>query len=300
MDARSKYTSVLVTYYAGVARDLPTISPYARELARSPRSVWPSDAVLVQAYRTDPFLCAKLCGVANSIFFNHNHQCVFTVEEALERVGVAYARNLLREAPSLPDDINEAEVGVYWAHCMSVAHSARAIASAAVAAPFTADVAHLVAMIHDIGYLLQIQYSSDALRKVARELEAGEPHYNSTAHASHGEELARFWYLPNPAISAIGCHHDPLACDDFPSRWLAQVVALSEGIVGRHSQLSSEISETRESAVVQDCVRELGIAQGLLTSLQEDADRVYDNCIRLVTNGHPETARASGTLQVVR
>jgi putative nucleotidyltransferase with HDIG domain len=228
VDPRSKYQTFLVQYHAGVARDLPIISPYARELAETPRRRTPTLSAITRAFETDPFLAAKLTGTSNSIFFAHDHRLVLTVREALSRVGLKYALNLVWAAPPLPPDVELSQTASLWTHCMTVAHVARSVATRVVSAPLQPQVAHLVAMIHDIGYLLQFSYSASTLSDIAIRLEDEESGQDNDAHAAQGEELARFWSLPIPAIEAIRGHHDPHRCPTGTGRWLAMVIAGSE------------------------------------------------------------------------
>jgi len=295
MDARTRYTSFLVTYYAGVTRDLPTISPYARDLAAS--STTPSAAALLTAYATDPFLSAKVCGVANSIFFNQNHQPVFTVQAALDRVGSAYARKLLQEAPKLPAELDASQIGLYWAHCMCVAHNAKHLAATIAHAPCDPDVAYLAGMVHDIGYLLQIHHSLDTLPEVVQALQHGEPGPDNSLHTTQGEELARFWYLPDAAVDVIKSHHGPRPTGDIQAPRLSLLIALSDSLAPPHPRVSAPLEASSPFA---RSVRDLGISDDIISLVRSEGAKLHDECLRLISLRRPSNSLSSRTrLKVV-
>jgi HD-like signal output (HDOD) protein len=80
---RNKYATFLIRYLPGTGRDLPIVSPRARGLRGRSQAAPLADAELAEAYSTDPFLAAKLCGVANSIFFNLDHAQLTSISGAL-------------------------------------------------------------------------------------------------------------------------------------------------------------------------------------------------------------------------
>ncbi|MBS0422604.1 MAG: HDOD domain-containing protein [Proteobacteria bacterium] len=277
MDTKSKYQSFLIQYHAGVARDLPIISPFARELWRLPRTRTPSIEALTRAFQTDPFLAAKLTGASNSVFFAHDHFIVLTVPEAIRRVGVRYAMNLISEAPPLPPSLDPGEVAVLWAHCMAVADAAKLMAANLPSAPFAPEVAHLVAIIHDIGYLLQISYSPNTWDDILARLEREESHTDNAPHQLQGEELAKFWSLPLAAVEAIKSHHEPNRCSDPHARWLSGIIAISEVLLQRNSEPRQIEADEWSAATMR---KELNVSRELLLQVREHALQVHDECMR--------------------
>lgn len=296
MDTRSKYQTFLVQYHAGVARDLPIISPYARELAEMSRHRTPPLFAIARAFETDPFLAAKLTGTSNSIFFAHDHRLVLTVREALSRVGLKYALNLLWASPPLPPDVAPSQTASLWTHCMTVAHVARSVAARAASAPLQPQVAHLVAMIHDIGYLLQLSYSASTLSDIAARLQDEECGDDNDAHAAQGEELAKFWSLPIPATEAIRGHHDPDRCPSGTGRWLAMVIAGSESLLRQDLDHPALASGSLSGA---SYFRELHVDAEHLPALRSEAIRVRDECVRVSRHGTLAASRGAH-LQLIR
>jgi putative nucleotidyltransferase with HDIG domain len=295
VDTRSKYRSFLIQYHAGVARDLPTISPFAQELARLPRTQVPSVEQLTLAFQTDPFLAAKLTGASNSVFFAHDHSTVLTVSEALRRVGIRYAMNLVWEAPPLPLSLEPTDVALLWAHCMAVAYTAKSIAANVPSAPFEPEVAYLVALIHDIGYLLQLSYSPNTWENIAARLDREECDADNVPHQSQGEELAKFWSLPLAAVAAIKSHHEPHSCSDPRDRWLSSVVAISEVLLRRTSNPAQIVAGEWSAEALR---KELNVAPELLPQLRAEALQVWEECMGFAHR--PSAARLVPRLQLSR
>ncbi len=293
MDTRNKYRSFLIQYHAGVARDLPIISPFAQELARLPRTRAPSIEQLTLAFQTDPFLAAKLTGASNSVFFAHDHLNVLKVSEALRRVGVRYAMNLVWEAPPL--SIEPMDVVLLWAHCMAVAYIAKSIAANVSSAPFEPEVAHLVALIHDIGYLLQLSYSPNTWESIAGRLDREESDADNAPHELQGEELAKFWSLPHAAVAAIKSHHEPHNCIDHRGRWLSSVIAISESLL-RRTSTPAQIVSGEWSA--EELMQELNVDRALLPQLRAEALQVREECMGFAHR--PTAARLLPRLESTR
>jgi HD-like signal output (HDOD) protein len=295
VDTKSKYQSFLIQYHAGVARDLPIISPLARDLSRLPRTTLPTVEALTRAIQTDPFLAAKLTGASNSVFFAHHHFIVLTVSEAIRRVGVRYAMSLLWEAPPLPLSVDPAEIAVLWAHCMAVAHAAKLIVASLPSTPFEPEAAHLVAIIHDIGYLLQLSYSPNTWEDIADRLGREECHTDNAPHERQGEELAKFWSLPVAAVAAIKSHHDPHRCSDPHARWLSGVIAISEILLQRSSG-PKQIELGEWSA--EPMRKELNLSREVLLQVRERALQTHDECIRYAHRS--AAASMAPRLQLIR
>lgn len=229
LEASNHFAGFLLSYYPGIVHDLPVVSPFARKLIMENRTRRYSDEELIRAFETDIFLSAKLFSVANSIFFNLDHRSVFTVREALQRVGTDYASNLVRDAAYFSDECDLEQIYELWRHCMAVAHAAKALCPYAANMNLDADAVFLVALIHDIGYLLEIDYDLTRLGSVISHLRCGEAETES--HLMLGESLANFWSLPDWAKQAIRWHHTPAACRSAEGRGLAALIYLAETLV---------------------------------------------------------------------
>jgi putative nucleotidyltransferase with HDIG domain len=273
-----------------VATELPAVSPLARELARAPRSALATGATLLDAFRTDPFLSAKLLGEANSIYFNHDHEVVLSLEDALGRVGTGRAHQILRSSSPLPDGVGEEACRRYWAHCMSVAHCARELTAMTVSAPLADSVVYLAAMVHDIGKLLALQYCAELLAEFSRTRAAESIPSDGGLHAVHGAELARCWYLPKIVVEAIRFHHDPDACRPPRARWLCRIIAVSEAICAASAE---GLPEVPLSSSLEGWMRELQVNCTALGELRQKTGRIYEDCLGFVAPDPSNLVQAS-------
>jgi len=67
---KNKYTSFLIRYQPRHCQRPSVGLPFAFEALRALKRSANDLRAISSAFLTDPFLAAKLCGVANSIFFN--------------------------------------------------------------------------------------------------------------------------------------------------------------------------------------------------------------------------------------
>lgn len=233
MEARNRFTSFLLAYHPGTVRDLPVLSPYARAFLNAGARRMYSENEIVKAFETDPFLSAKLFGVANSIFFNLEHRTVYTVRDAIDRVGFDYAVNLAHEAPYFAAECDLDQLIECWAHCIGVAHCAKSLSKRS-SIPLNSDNVFLIALIHDIGYLLEIHYDPSRLSLVAKQIREKEDYASSQSHVILGESLADFWSLPASAKEVVRWHHTPDKCPSENGRVLATLIYLAEELVRSH------------------------------------------------------------------
>ncbi|HEY1212029.1 MAG TPA: hypothetical protein VGE93_00215, partial [Bryobacteraceae bacterium] len=131
---------------------------------------------------------------------------------------------------------------------------------------------------------------------IAARLEDDESGQDNDAHAAQGEELARFWSLPIPAIEAIRGHHDPHRCPSGTGRWLAMVIAGSESLLRRDLDLSTLTNAEWPGALY---FRELHVDPKDLPLLRSEAMRVRDECVRVAQHG-PLAASRGAHLQLIR
>ena len=146
---------------------------------------------------------------------------------------------------------------------MAVAHAAKVLCPYATNTNLDADAVHLVALIHDIGYLLEINYDLTRLDSVACNLRSGEA--NAESHIRLGESLANFWSLPDWAKQAIRWHHSPNACRSAEGRVLAALIYLAETLV------TCCLSDQKvDLACCAEALRTTGIDQERFTAIQNN------------------------------
>lgn len=187
-----------------------------------------SDDEVRGAVLSDAFLAAKLLGIANSSSSDGQNEIV-SVRDALGRISVEYLSSLLAESGRFPSEF-EAEANNLWRHQSAVVTAVellRAYFPKRTATSF--DACFTAAILHDIGYLIEGQYS------VARLRELGDvyrhPHLACQRHAKLGESLAVHWFFPPVIAQAIRFHHEPFAAPSEQGRFVATVIALADSCV---------------------------------------------------------------------
>ena len=228
---RNKYAAFLIQYLPGTGRDLPLVSPHARRLQSQAQTASLGAEGLAEAYTTDPFLAAKLCGVANSIFFNLDHYQITSISEALGRVGSDYAQKLLASAAPPVPAVSREDTLEYWAHCVTVAAVARRLAVIPKSLLAAEETLHLLGLIHDVGFLVAVSYNPRFMPRVAEAVRAAEPEEpdGPNSHAALGASLSAFWSLPSLFQDALRGHHDTRRCKTPEGKRLAAVLRLADG-----------------------------------------------------------------------
>lgn len=272
----SRLASFLLSYFPGTVKDLPIVSPIASSL----KNAWVAGAFampdLISAFASDPFLGAKLLGVANSVFFNTNHQPVYTIEAALDRVGADYASDLLRTATVSADaeKLNE-----LWVHSIMVAHVARELAQHVKGADIDADAVFLFALIHDIGYFVEIHYDMERLSTISEGVHRGESTAHYETHISLGESLARFWSIPNQAKDVIRWHHEPDGCPSSDSKRVASLIYVAEAIA-----TAATTAIPMDVASLQRSAESIGLALSVVDSVANVARKTATRWSDAYTN----------------
>jgi HD-like signal output (HDOD) protein len=267
---RNKYATFLIRYQPGTGRDLPLVSPVARRLQATPGEIAVSGEALLQAYNTDPFLAAKICGVANSIFFNVDHRQITSISQALERVGVEYAQKLLTCAELPAAAVSEADALEYWAHCLTVAVLSRRIAAFQSMVRVDDEALHLLGLIHDIGFLVEVSYNPKFMPLVVQAVRGSEVD-GPNSHAVLGASLSSFWSLPALFQEALRGHHDSGRCKTLEGKALAALLRLADGIAAGGS-----FEETEELSAMTL----LRVSKEQVTSLLPYARQVHEEFLK--------------------
>jgi len=178
---------------------------------------------LGELLHADPVLAARVLKVANSAFFGGSGT-IDTIKRALEILGTA-AVTAIAVAASLDGTVSQlgsAHIGYFNQlrhHSLVTAVAARRLALRRPAQTWTPEAAFVVGLLHDLGWLVQLQMKSDsqvptvgaptALDRLVNPppLEAG--------HALLGAALFSHWCLPAEFTRTVFSHH--LAVQDESS-----------------------------------------------------------------------------------
>lgn len=273
----NKFTTFLLSYHPGTVKDLPVVSPYAIRLLSEEAGREPDKDELVRAFETDPFLSAKVCGVANSMFFNQHDHTIFDVGKAIDRVGLEYATKLLRQAPCFPPSCDLKQLEALWVHSIAVASAARALGEYVRSSYLDMDMRalYLMALIHDIGYFVEIHYDVTRLSSIAGSLPDEEIGSDPQSHVVLGEALAHFWTLPAAARDAIRWHHSPNGCQSQKGQFVAAVIKAAETIV--------VCWQTKRSLDLQSCEEAMaitGLTDSHMKTVVATMDKLQDGWTR--------------------
>jgi HD-like signal output (HDOD) protein len=201
--------SFLLDFYPGVVKDLPVV-----------------------AFGSDIFLAAKVVGVANSVFFNMTHTPCTSITAALERVGSSYALALLRNAKCVTDAQQLIHFEAFWLHSAATAAFAERVTSEVRAPQVGPDAMYWIALVHDIGMLVEMEYDRGQLATVVGVL-PGEA-TNHARHCSLGHGLGVHWSFPSNAKDVIRWHHSPQEELEPPVQFALAVLrvahAIAEGV----------------------------------------------------------------------
>lgn len=225
MSALNKYSEFLLSFRPGLCTDLPVISPIAIALADRIRvGHIASDDEVRSAVMSDAFLAAKSLGIANSIG-RDQHDDIFSVAEALKHIDVEYLSRLLTDSERFPSEF-EVEVYDLWRHQCAVVTAVELLGAYIPNSDVPFDACLTAAIVHDIGYLIECQYSAARLREI------GDLYRRQRAqcqrHAKLGESLALHWFFPPLIAEAIRFHHEPFAAHSAHGRFVATVIALAD------------------------------------------------------------------------
>lgn len=182
----------------------------------------------------DPALCQQLLTVAAI----QAGCAIASVQQALDLLGVAFARTFVEEALArrarshrLDPLVADLLTGEHWEHAQSVAVCAQLLAQATgysnVAFAYTAG------LFHDLGEVVSGVFGAEAVREalaLPRQTDEvvllhGDRHLGFD-HAAVGASILSRWGLPLEVGEAVLCHHRPRAAK--VNKRLARIVHLAD------------------------------------------------------------------------
>jgi HD-like signal output (HDOD) protein len=222
---------------------LPPMPVIAQKLLALELNTEAGEAMLLTLIGLDPFISAKIIGLANTSQFG-GHAKVATINDAALRLGLnrvksvaigiatMSAKNLLPEGLLKANDL--------WLNSMGIAFAMGAIAKAIPARSRPSDdKIFLAGLLHDIGYMalgfLDIN-ASDALYtqfqiQIDRPILEIEQELLGMTHCEIGSQLGRHWDLPEEIIAVIRHHHTPEEEGAAVGQPLVSMVNIAEKIL---------------------------------------------------------------------
>ncbi len=162
---------------------------------------------LRELLRVDPTLAVRVLKVANSAFYGSRSissiDRALTVLGAVAVVGIAMAARFDRSIA--PGCAQSAQFQSLRRHSLMTGVAAKLLATRADAGPWDGEGAFLLGLLHDLGWLVQLQIERE---RRLRPHEAGT--LTPTAHTEHAllsAALFAHWQLPEQFIDAAFDHH---------------------------------------------------------------------------------------------
>ena len=268
---RSKESSFLLSYYPGSLQDLPLVSPVAIRLAAIARERPLTNDELAQAFESDIFLSAKVVSVANSIFFNLTHTPCVAIDEALTRVGFDFATAMLKNATRIVEPLAKESAEKLWVHCMSTARIARALSPFAKKVTQSTAAVHWVAMIHDIGFLIEANFEPQHFLDVLESFSARERADDEHCVLAHG--LAHYWSLPSWVKELLRKHHHD---GDDETHELGPLIALLN--------IAHSIAQSIEYEIDSGLLSCSGLTDSCVAQIAEQRQRIFEGLIAMQKN----------------
>ena len=269
---------------------LPEITLKIIELVEDPSSTAQDLHNLISV---DPALCSRVLKVVNSSFYGLPGQ-IASINRAIVMLGLNAVKNIAIAA-SLAKLFRGGQLTPYFAARDLWDHS---IASAAATKMLAdklgfglTDEAFLAGLIHDIGFMVEIQYDRnkmiDVLDRVQPDsdgnptgdmLEA-ETEIFGVTHQDFGFALCERWKFPKTLASVTRYHHNPSAAPS-EHRTICELVYVADRIAAEHGQgFPLDLPNLNYDPAI---LEKLGITKDKLEQIREEFPAVLESVTDLI------------------
>ena len=206
----------------GQLTDLPTVSPSAMKLVALLEHSDADNEEILEVLKYDSVLTARVLRACNSASLGFVEP-VGSVEQAVLLLGyqpllqmvlaLAFAKVL-----SVPMPAYAVEAKELYAHSLIVGMASEFLSLGQVNPDSDSQLAFTAGLLHDLGKMALSQVLDAGRQTAIREYIArhgatrieAEREITGTDHAEVGACLLRTWRLPEPIVSAVAQHHEPL------------------------------------------------------------------------------------------
>lgn len=254
---------------------LPTISSVAQHLLSLPLETERGEQEMLNLIESDPFIAAKVIGMANSPLFVPGKK-VCTVSDAAMVLGLSRVKTIAI-AIAMMGPLKVRESGIFslrdlWLHSFSIAIGMRTLSGMLPRELRPAeDMLFLSGLLHDLGYLALAYLAPDSFDAYIGQVES-HPEVSpldlemtefGITHAELGAMLGRNWDLPDEVVSVIAGHHGKSPDTGNVQLMLARLIEsiTGEGAIRRSPEPMDETVSTGLEA--------LGLDQGSLNMARE-------------------------------
>ncbi len=232
----------------------------------------------------DQAIVARVLRVANSPFFGLSGK-IGSISEAIAVLGFNNLRGLVTGAAIINafprGDENLFDWRQFWCHSINAAVTAKVLAKRL---GINAETAFTAGLLHDIGKLVIGVYFPKMF--------AGSLHFAESSdenslqaerqllgmdHARLGGEIAQRWRFPPPIQQALALHHD---AQRLPERGLTDVIYAANLLA--HARDGEHIHTGQTAAMTQVLVSRLGLNEGALDEVAQEAQQLYAGAVTLI------------------
>lgn len=160
----------------------------------------------------DPFLAAKILSAAHSVPCGPLKP-VYSIEKALERIGVFNTLELIKELTQVDTETITPGYRIGWRHSVETAVFSRFLANNISIFNVSADLAYMAGLLHDIGRFILLKMALDAGISVETgswssldELPEIELQQYGFTHTEVGYIAAQCWNLPRTLTNVLRFH----------------------------------------------------------------------------------------------
>ncbi len=198
---------------------LPSIPSLYEEVVREARSQEGSLAKVADIISKDVGMSAKLLQVVNSALFGFSGQ-VSSIVRAVNLLGLENIKALILSLKVFTSSHTKSfpcySLPTLWEHSISVAMTARSIATQEGFSQAMIDEAFMAGMLHDVGKAVLLDKLPDECRNISEMVKEkgcglldAEQARLGTTHARVGAYLMGMWGLSESTVEAIAFHHFP-------------------------------------------------------------------------------------------
>ncbi len=282
--------------------ELPSLPQHLLKIQQVATSEKSSAEDLAQSILQDQALTMRVLKVVNSAMYQRrNQERVRTVRRSVIIMGFETVRKLALGL-SVFDMMSKLSRSPYLAtitkHSLVTAGFAQVLAEAT--GQVMPEEAFVTALIHDVGKVVLLEVSPEAMDDVLHDKAGGIPaleaerRYFGITHDRAGRRLAARWQLPNDLQNAIGDHHDidPLN----PPRQLDPTLGVLVYANAMSRFTGDPVSGEKEYRVVRKACKALGIPTSRLEKIYT---RVCDEIPDLAASMGLENIKLDEFAQVV-
>jgi putative nucleotidyltransferase with HDIG domain len=253
---------------------LPALDPRLLEILAE-RDVDVQYGHLRELLRVDPALAARVLKVANSAFYGS--RSISSIDRALTVLGAGAVAGvpLAARFDSTSGRVVESEFRMLRRHSLATAVAARTLAARAQPGGWDSESAFVLGLLHDLGWLVQLQIDSD--QPLRRAPAAAPPGVDLAEHALLSAALLAHWQLPAQFIDAVRNHHERAATPASAGSALLAVAEqcamhggdeFNKDVAPQDSQLPLDlfgITEAELRALGAQCASEATLLDGLVS-----------------------------------